>query len=137
MAQSIWRCGLSGLLIDTDVLIDALRGVESTRRFLLNQRRQGNQLWISTITLTELYCAKSLENPDEERRLRRFLHTFRVVFIDGRIAIQAGMIVRQYNCAVPDALIAACAEIRGLTLVTRNVAHFRDIENLSLQVFED
>jgi predicted nucleic acid-binding protein len=126
---------LSNLLIDTDVIIDALRGVEEPRTFFRQQRRQGNRLWISVLTLTELYCGERMGIAAEERRVRRFLRVFRLMFIDSSIAARAGHLVRLYGCSVPDTLIAATAQARGMTLVSRNATHFQNIDGLRFTPF--
>ena len=53
--------------------------------------------------------------------------------IDRDIAELAGRIRRRHNVRTPDALIAACALSRNLTLVTRNVKGFAGITDLTIR----
>ena len=48
-------------LIDSDVLIDYLRGIQESQKFLLELRSQNN-LWISAINIMEIYSGKDIKN---------------------------------------------------------------------------
>jgi len=85
------------LLVDTDVLIDHLRG---QRRLRADTRRIG----ISVVSRCELFAGR-----DEARRLRRFLWPMMELPIDVVIAELAGMTRRDTGIATHDALVAATA----------------------------
>nr|BAL58638.1 PilT domain protein [Candidatus Acetothermum autotrophicum] len=116
---------MAHLLIDTDVLIDHLRGLEQAERFLRERRESGDLLYSSVITHAELLAGA---RPSEERLLRALLGSLQVVIIDGAVAEQAGLYCRQYRKShgllLPDALIAASAKSIDAVLVTLNAKHF-------------
>lgn len=101
-------------VVDTDVLIDHLRG----------HRRLGAAavLAYSTVTRCELFTGT--DNPDVVRRL---LAALVEVDVDRGIAEAAGVIRKDRGLAVPDALVAATALGLGVPLITRNARHFRGV----------
>ena len=65
--------------------------------------------------------------------LRTLLAAFTEIDIDRAIAERAGRIRRHTGIRIADALIAATALERSLTLVTRNVRAFEKASGLRLQ----
>ena len=116
------------VLVDTDVLIDYLRGQRDTAAFLYSL---GEPPMVSVITLAELWAGA---RPGEEARLRQALQVLRLAKVDATIAERAGRLRRQFGpshgTSLPDALIAATAVELGLTLVTLNERHFPMVEKL-------
>jgi tRNA(fMet)-specific endonuclease VapC len=105
------------LLVDTDVLIDHLRG---TRRLPANER-----LGVSAVSRCELFAGA-----DEPQRLRRFLWPMVELAVDSSIAELAGVTRRRTGIATPDALIAATALTHNIPLMTRNRRHFDRVGGL-------
>lgn len=106
------------LLVDTDVLIDHLRG----------QRRlhaEGRSFGISVVSRCELFAGR-----DEPAALRRFLWPMVELDIDPAIAELAGLTRRETGIATPDALIAATALTHRIPLMTRNRRHFSRVTEL-------
>lgn len=114
---------LAPLLIDTDVLIDYLRGQAAAVAYLENLTEP---LLISAITVAELYAG--VREGTERQALESFVAAFEVVAADETIAREGGLYRRDYgkshSVGLADALIAATAEVRGATLVTLNQKHF-------------
>lgn len=106
------------LLVDTDVLVDHLRG---THRL----RADGRTLGVSVVSLCELFAGRGADD-----RLRRFLAPFVDLTVDGVVAELAGMIRREAGIATPDALIAATALTHDIPLMTRNRRHFDQVGKL-------
>jgi len=113
---------LADLLVDTDVLIDHLRGA---RRLV---RPRGSGLHFSVITRCELAAGDERQQPE----VRRLLASMRSIPVSEAIADAAGAIRRASGAATPDALIAATAILGGLDLVTRNARDFERIDGLRL-----
>jgi toxin FitB len=112
---------VSAVLLDTDVLIDHLRG---HRRFDL-----GDSAWrISVVTRCELFAGRNAD----ELRLRQVLGRLPELSVDSDVAESAGRIRRTTELAVPDALIAATALAHELPLMTRNVRHFERVSGLTM-----
>ena len=114
---------VSPLLIDTDVLIDYLRGQAAAVTYLESLT---GPLLISAITVAELYAG--VREGTERRALESFVAVFQVVAADETIAKRGGLYRRDYgkshSVGLADALIAATAEEQGATLVTLNQKHF-------------
>jgi predicted nucleic acid-binding protein len=97
---------VADLLIDTDIFIDHLRGANEFRP---KQRR----VHYSVVTRAELFAGNSATD-----LCVRLLAPFREVDVDRAIAERAGRNARESGTRLPDALIAATALERGLSVVT-------------------
>jgi predicted nucleic acid-binding protein len=111
------------LLIDTDVLIDYLRGQVDAVTYLEDLSAP---ILMSMVTLAELYTG--VREGEERQALDTFITVFELVPIDQEIARRGGLLRRDYykshKIGLADALIAATAEVRQATLVTLNQRHF-------------
>jgi hypothetical protein len=105
-------------LLDTNILIDYLNGVDAAREEL--GRYEEPQ--ISVISWMEVLVGAQGE--EEEREIRAFLGRFRVAGLVESVAEGAVELRRQHGLRLPDALIWATALDRGLLLVTRNTRDF-------------
>ncbi len=110
---------MADVLVDTDVLIDHLRGV--------HRLRAAGRLAISVVSRCELFAGR-----DDDRVLRRFLSPMEELPVDGVIAELAGRTRRESGIATPDALIAATALVHRLPLMTRNRRHFARVKGLDV-----
>ena len=117
------------MLIDTDVLIDYLRGQTDAVAFLRKTKRA---LRVSSATVAELYVG--VREGTEDDVLERFLGLLEVVEITSGIARRAGLWRRDFGkshgTGLMDALIAASAESSGSTLVTLNDKHYPMLESV-------
>jgi len=117
------------LLIDTDVLIDYLRGFPDAVSYV---EAQQERLVISVVTVAELYAGVRVG--EEQSRLERFLRAFEIIPLDQRLAVQGGLYRRDYskshNVGLADALIAATAAQRQISLVTLNRKHFPMLQDV-------
>ena len=117
------RSGPQLLVVDTDVLIDYLRDQPQAVAFLEGTEQP---LATSVITIAELYAG--VRDGQERQRLDAFVAAFDVLDLELQSAQCAGLWRRQYGpshgTGLADALIAACAEAAGATLVTLNRRHF-------------
>lgn len=107
------------LLLDTDVLIDHIRG----RRAL-----EVGGFAVSVVTRTELFAGREREEPAVEALLGRLSE----IEVTADIARQAGRIRRATGLDVADALIAATALEHGMKVMTRNRRHFDRVAGLEL-----
>lgn len=114
---------MSAILLDSDVLIDHLRG---HRRLDLDDP----MLRISVVTRCELFAGRNVDEP----RLRQTLSQLDEIAVDRAIAESAGRIRRMTQLNIPDALIAATALGHAMTLMTRNQRHFARVEGLDLRI---
>ncbi len=111
------------LVIDTDVLIDYLRGQEQAIGFLEGCERA---MAISVISIAELYAG--VRDGAERQQLDGFVEAFEVLSLPKDVAVVAGLWRRQYGrshgTGLADALIAASVDAVKATLVTLNRRHF-------------
>lgn len=61
-----WYC------LDTDILIDYLRGISNARRFLFDTA-VGAEMSISAVSVVELYAGKETRNAEKRKALEDFL----------------------------------------------------------------
>ncbi|MEC4813948.1 MAG: type II toxin-antitoxin system VapC family toxin [Scytonema sp. PMC 1069.18] len=117
------------LLIDTDVLIDYLRGKPQAIQYLENLTES---LLISSITIAELYAG--VREGKEREALDEFVRAFEVIPVNDEIAIKGGLYRRDYfkshNVGLADAIIAATSEMKNAYLVTLNQKHFPMLINV-------
>ena len=117
--------------IDSDIIIDYLRGVSTTRDFLLELKRKGI-LIISVVNIVEIYSGKSIKNIKKKKVIDNFLDEFKIVVLKKNLAKISGKIRMEYQTPFADAIIAASAIESKAVLVTRNVKHFSKIKGLKL-----
>ena len=117
------------LLLDTDVLVDYLRGYPEAVRYL-NARAEF--VILSAVTAAELYAG--VQDDDDLTRLDEFLSQFPTVAITNEIARTAGLFKRDYQrshgVGLADAIIAATAQAQGAELKTLNVRHYPMLKGL-------
>ena len=112
-------------LIDTNILIDAqmMRLPNQGLNFLA--KAINDNFIISFITLIEYLGYKNISKASEE-----FISMANVIETD-KVIIQTCIDLRKnYKIKLPDAIIAATALTRNLTLVTANEKDFTIIQNL-------
>ncbi len=124
-------------LIDTDWVIDFLKGKKETVDTLLSMEKNG--LAISVISLAELYEGiYSSENQNKKMTgLNNFLSGVKIFEIDDEIAKIFGkqrQTLRRTGKLIDnfDLLIASTCLFYDLTLITNNINHFERIEGLKL-----
>jgi predicted nucleic acid-binding protein len=117
---------LSGTLLDTDVLIDHLRG--HRRLHLLDPNMK-----VSVVTRCELFAGRNVDEP----KLRQALDVLDEIAVDRAIAESAGRVRRATGIPVPDALIAATALAHSMTVMTRNHRRFGLVPGLALRAPRD
>jgi hypothetical protein len=105
-------------LIDSNVLIDHLEGVEAAGEFI---RVEGESSVISVITVAEL-AAGAARRPSALQSA--LLDRFPVLSIDRTVAELAGTFRTDHRMKLPDAFQAALATVHRLKLVTCNVGDF-------------
>lgn len=120
------------ILVDTDVLIASLRGIEAAREWLRDARIRTGRLAISVLTNAEIIGG--MRSP-ERREVDRLLHSLRPLPVTDMIAHRAGELRRRYrrshgSISLVDYLIAATAQLHGLQIATLNTKHFPMFERL-------
>jgi len=118
-------------LVDTDVLIDFLRGNAKAKKFV---KTNFDSIILSSITVAELYSG--VREGDERANLDEFIELIPVVPITGETAIKGGLFKRDYirshGTGLADAIIAATAKAHDATLCSLNKKHFPMVKDLKV-----
>lgn len=125
-------------VVDTDVLIWYLRGLNSAKVFL-ESIPYGDRV-LSSVVQMEL--VRGCRDRAELRRLKRFLESFFpvIVHISEEMSRRAGTLIERYalshSMAVDDALIAATALTLKSRVATANTSDYSFVSGLTLLRFE-
>ena len=111
------------IVLDTDVLIDFLRG---EKKAIAHFKTRADLICFSSITVAEIYSG--IKSRKEETEIERLFTIFPIIDVNNEIGRLAGKLVQQYrpshSVEIPDALIAATCSISGFDLHTLNVKHY-------------
>lgn len=111
------------VLVDTDVLVDFLRGVEEAVAFV---HACQDRTILSAIVVAELYAGA--KGDEELATLDAFVSLFRVVPVTAEIARRAGLYKREYHgshaIGLADAVLAAMRDSERAELKTLNIKHY-------------
>ncbi len=124
-------------LLDTDTIIYTLKGNEAVNKHL--RLHIEDPMKMSIITLLELYYGahKSRRVASNLAKVKRLEAEFEILPTGKESAEIFGMLkatLEKSGLRLDDfdLIIAACAMVHNLTLVTNNLAHFQRIEGLKL-----
>lgn len=100
-------------VFDSNILIDFLRGIPQARREL----GRYDHVAISVVSWIEVMVGAP---PELEQQTESFLGEFVLVPLDETVARRAVSLQRKHRIKLPDAVVWASAEARGMLLVTRD-----------------
>jgi predicted nucleic acid-binding protein len=114
---------VQSLLLDTDLLIDFLRGHRQAVAFLAEETRP---MGVSALTMAELHAG--VRDGEERDQLTDLLSIFNQIPVDPETAADGGLLRRDFGpshgTGLIDAILAATALKYGLRLVTLNDKHY-------------
>lgn len=117
------------ILVDTDVLIDFLRGNDKAISFI---DEFSPHIILSPIVIAELYAG--VKGANELTVLDNFVSLFRVIPIDSEIAKAGGLYKhdfgKSHGVGLADAILAATTDRENAELKTLNVKHYPMIKGL-------
>lgn len=127
------------VIIDTDILVDMLRGLEKAVKFIADLEQKGITLSTTVINAFELYYGaykskNKLNNLTAANKLLERMVTLKMTL---RSAERAGQIHAELEAkgqpiGIRDIIIGAIALTKGYPLITRNTAHLQKIQGLNL-----
>ncbi len=122
---------MPGVLIDTDIAIDFLRGAAYAQP-LLGALWNDGQAIISVLTVYELTAGM---RDAEKVATHNFIEACGVEPVTPEIAITGGELYRKHRAkgvtlTSLDCLIAATASVKGYKVATRNLKHYPEKELL-------
>lgn len=121
------------ILIDTDILIDAARNVETAKN-KLKELNKNSVICISVITLMEMLVG--CENKREQKVVEKYLNNFIIIPVTDIISTKAYELLKKYRLShgllIPDLLIAATSISEEISLITKNQKDYKFITDLKL-----
>ncbi len=124
---------LTGVLLDSDVVIEVLRGRKAIVAALSELEARGVATFTCGVVAAEIFVGL---RAGEEAATESFFHARGDVVIDGTTGRRAGSYLSRYarshGVEIADALVAAAAATTGLRLWTLNRKHYpmRDVRFL-------
>jgi len=113
---------VSGFSFDSNILIDALKGLPPAKDEIARAAGLTGRVWISRMVWVEVM---SKGEPAALKRTEQFLSGFIVDEVDAEIGVRAAALRRERpRLKSPDAIILATAQLRSRVLVTRNIKDF-------------
>lgn len=126
------------VILDTDVLIDAGRGVHVAVACLKQVEEQSD---LATSVVTQMELIIGCRDKRELQFVERFLSRFHIVQLNEHISHKAVDLLTQYRLShgllIADALIAATAMHMQLPLISKNQRDYRFIEGLDLLFYPE
>jgi predicted nucleic acid-binding protein len=123
-------------IVDTDILIDAGRGVSEAVTCLQDIERKSS-LAASVVTQMKLFVG--CRNKTELQGLEKFLRRFQLLKLTEQVSDTAVDLLRQYrlshNLLIADSLIAASALVFNAPLISKNQRDYRFIPSLNLLAY--
>ena len=124
------------VIVDTDILIDAGRGVGEAIACLQEIERRSSPA-ASLVTQMELFVG--CRNKTELQEVEKFLGRFQILKLTEPISDAAVDLLRQYRLShgllIADALIAATALVYGAAFISKNRRDYRFIAGLNLLAY--
>ena len=117
-------------LLDTDVLVEFLRGCSKAVTFV---NENSHRIILSSIVIAELYAG--VRGDTEKTVLENFVSLFPVIPVTSEIAKAGGLYKRDYGqshgVGFADTIIAATCEAENAELQTLNIKHYPMIKGLT------
>ena len=118
---------MSGYLLDTNSVIYFFNGEEPISKLI---KEAENSISISFITKIELLCFET-EN-DTTKKIAEFINEIEVVYISDEIIEMTIDYRKTVKLKIPDAIIAATAKVKELTLVTADKSLTQKLKELKI-----
>jgi predicted nucleic acid-binding protein len=129
----------SRFLVDTDIIINYLKGGRKARDFLMGIIDESIAGFFSVITEAELLSGA--RNADDESAIYSILDCMEVIEVERNIAVTAGRLRQKYYAVyrteLPDAIIAATASEYDLVLATANEKHFNMFKEIEAEYIKE
>ena len=125
------------VVLDTDVLIDYLRGLRSAAAFVEKLGREGVALATTAVNLFELAWGAYKLGEGRLRDVQKLAGALAVLSLSEREALKAGEEMGYLESLgapvdLRDVLIGVIARENGASVATGNVRHFRRIRGLTV-----
>ena len=115
-------------LADSNAIIDYVGNKMPDKALAILDDYFNDNLTISIISKMEVLGYNG--NANELKRLADFIGLANIIFVNDTVAGKTIALRKAYKIKLPDAIIAATALIYNLTIITRNIADFKNIDGL-------
>jgi predicted nucleic acid-binding protein len=123
-------------IVDTDILVDAGRGVSEAITCL---QEIGRKSALATSVVTQMELFVGCRDKTELYEVEKFLRRFQLIKLSESISDTAVDLLRQYRLShgllIPDALIAATALVFGVPFISKNQRDYRFLAGLNLLAY--
>ena len=123
-------------LIDSDILIDAGRGIADALACLQSIQSASS---LATSVISEMELIVGCRDKAEMQTVEQFLRQFQIVKVNETISAKAIELLKVYRLShgllIADSLIAATALVFGWPLITKNQRDYRFIAGLNLLAY--
>jgi predicted nucleic acid-binding protein len=120
-------------LIDTDILIDAARGIADAVACLNNIKSNSG---LATSVVTQMELIVGCRNKVELKKVEKFLKQFQVIKISEPVSDKAVELLQTYRLGhgllIADAFIGGTAMVLDWPLITKNQRDYKFIAGLNL-----
>lgn len=130
------------MIADTSFLVDIMKSDKDAIRKADEIGKTGNTIAVTSISIFELFVGVnlSIKKEQERNKITRILNGLSIISFDEDSAREAGRIFAQKrrNGLVidpEDSMIAGICSRRNEILITRNIKHFQDIENVRIESY--
>ncbi len=121
------------VIIDTDILIDFSRDKPDAVQTMASLE-QKFEISVSVITAMELYTGCRSEK--DLKKVDEFLSDFKIYFLTKTISNKAFELMREFRSSqgteINDMLIASTAIIDDSKFITKNIKHYKFLDDLEL-----
>ena len=116
---------MADILLDSDVIIEWLRGCQPVAGSILTLLESGHTLLWTPVSITEIFAGA---RKNESARIETLFLILEMLPISAAIGRKAGAYLRKYtrshSLELGDALIAAAASVTNLPIWTINKKHY-------------
>ena len=120
------------ILIDSDVIIDFLRGHNERIRVIFERIEDKKIIpCVTLINIVELYSGGDIAEKNKIDILEELLSHFEIIDLTVDISKKASILRRKYNLGLADALITASCIKENIKLVTFNQKHFSKVKAIN------
>lgn len=123
----------SGVVFDTTVLIDHLRGFTPAKEKIELVKQKSLLGYISVLTEAELLAGQGSKNSSKRKEIIELISIFQKIILNNEIAQKAGEFKREYNQSLDDCIIAATAFHQNCKLWTKNKKDFEKIKEIEVE----
>ncbi|MFG1450354.1 MAG: type II toxin-antitoxin system VapC family toxin [Thermoplasmataceae archaeon] len=130
------------MIADTSFLVDIMKSDKDAIRKADEIEKTGNTIAVTSISIFELFVGVNLSIKQEQERnkITRILNGLSIISFDEDSAREAGRIFAQKRRSglvidPEDSMIAGICSRRNEILITRNIKHFQDIENVRIESY--